>query len=85
MAPNLWMGFNYLKAIQSHHEETVYFLTLSPRGPVTYLIGLVKDSALEQPSGMLAANKLITSSNILNKVKFILKSFRYVMVLFPFS
>ena len=25
-APSLWMGWNCLKAIQSHYEETVYFL-----------------------------------------------------------
>ena len=28
--PCLWIGFNYLKAkLQSHYEETVYFLPLS--------------------------------------------------------
>ena len=29
MAPVLWMGFNCLKRLQSHYEETVYFLPLS--------------------------------------------------------
>ena len=29
-APFLWMGCNCLKAIQSHYEETVYFLTEIP-------------------------------------------------------
>ena len=28
--PFLWMGVNYLKAIQSHYEETVYFLPEIP-------------------------------------------------------
>ena len=29
-APFLWMGCNCLKAIQSHYEETVYFLPEIP-------------------------------------------------------
>ena len=54
-APFLWMGFNCLKAIQSHYEETVYFLPLSSQKLLVLIWstseGWKAESTVEPPSG----------------------------------
>ena len=69
-APFLWMGCNCLKAIQSHYEETVYFL---PDIPGIYPLSQSrKDERLRWPWNHpvvlnLCINLVITKSEIKSK------------------